>query len=199
MIHRLNLTVPVKGFMVLYAMQWVLYAVIVGALGATGWLWWSARELDEAAVQYEEATQRIATSNHQYAAQSLRAGFDVSEPRLKTLGRDVTFINQLLEKRAFSWTRLLTDLEATVPLKVSVTSVTMNFRDSSLLLNGSALTIKDITGFSDSLEAHPSFRNVILSNYQVRESHGQDRGKNNPDDGLRGVDFTLTVTYKPQM
>jgi hypothetical protein len=198
MMHRLNLTVPVKGFMALYAMQWVLYAVIAGSLGASGWLWWSAQELDAAAVQYEEATQRIATGNRQFAAQSLRTGFDVSEPRLKTLGREVTFINQLLEKRAFSWTRLLTDLEATVPLKVSITSVTMNFKDSSLLLNGTALTIKDITGFSDSLEAHPSFRNVILSNYQVRDKQGSDRGRNNADDGPRGVDFMLTVTYKPE-
>lgn len=198
MIHRLNLTVPVKGFMALYALQWVLYAVIGGALLTTGWLWWSARELDEAAVRYELATQRIVASNRQFAVQSLRAGVDVSEPRLKTLGRDVTFINQLLEKRAFSWTRLLTDLEASVPLKVSITSVTMNFKDSSLLLNGTAMTIKDVTGFSDSLEAHSSFRNVILSNHQVRERPGPDRGKNNLDEAPQGVDFTLTVTYRPE-
>ena len=190
---QLSVSLAGQGFGLLRAAQWVLTLFIVGSLGAAAWMWWDSRTLVEAAAKHEQAAERVRETSRQFLAQASRAGLDLSDGRIQTLGREVAFANQLLEKRAFSWTRFLTELEDGVPPHISISSVTLSFKDSTITLNGTALTLKDVTTLVNNLENHQAFHDVVLSQHRFKESaEGKAAGHNTAGT----VEFTLTVVYR---
>jgi Tfp pilus assembly protein PilN len=190
-LHR-SLAAP--GFVVVGAVQWVLATVVTGSLGVAGWLWWDSQALDEHAAQYETAAARIQEANQKFAQESLRAGFDLSESRRKTLAQEVSFARRVAEQHAFSWTQFLSALEETVPAHVSLNSVALVPKEAVISLNGSALALADVTAFVNALENHRAFRNVVLSQHRIQDSFrvGEHRAP-----FRQTIGFTLTVTYRP--
>src|SRR5438445_8520330 len=100
------------------------------------------------------------------------------------LTAQVAFTNDLIAKRAFSWTRFLSDLEETVPPRVSINSIRLDFKDAVIAIGGSALSLKDLTTFIVSLEDHRAFKDANLLQHRVRDNDI--------------VDFSLTVRYQSQ-
>ena len=169
----------------------------LAAFGMTAWAWWASQDLTEEAQRYEQATERVQRQTQQLVAESKRVGLELSDKQTGILAREAVFANQLLEKRAFSWTRFLGDLESALPARISIGSVALNFKDSTITLNGAARTFKDLTAFVDGLEEHPAFFNVVLSNHRIKEPKGEERKHGQaPDPGMQTVEFTLTVNYK---
>jgi len=193
---RLSVSLAGRGFELLRAAQWAMALVIVGSLGSAAWMWWDSRAIVEAAAKYEQAAERVRETSRQFLAQASRAGLDLSDRRIKALNREVDFANQLLEKRAFSWTRFLSQLEDAVPPHVSISSVLLSFKDSTITLNGTALTLKDVTALVNNLENHPAFHDVVLSQHRFKESGD---GKISGQDPSGMVEFTLTVMYRPAL
>lgn len=191
MLHR---SLAAQGFAAVRLVQWALAAVVAGSIAVTGWLWWDSRALDGQAVQYEAAAARIQEANRQFAQESLRAGFDLSEARRKTLAQEVSFSRRVAKQHAFSWTEFLSALEETVPPRVSLNSVALAPKEAVISLNGSALALSDVTTFVNALEGHRAFRNVVLSQHRVQEP-SKDREHQAPSRPT--VEFTLTVTYRP--
>lgn len=187
----LHIPLAQPGFRVLRSVQWVLTVVVLAAPMCGGWLWLESRGVEQAALQYEETTARVTARTQTFKAQATAAGIDLTEPRLQTLAQEVTFANQLLEKRGFSWTRLLGDLEQAVPDRVSLASVNLNFTDSTISLRGAARTLKDLTAFVDSLERHPAFSHVVVSRHQIHETV---KARRNPTAAY--VSFSLVVRYQ---
>ena len=177
--------------------QWGLCLLTVAAAGIAIWAWWASLELTEEAHRYEEATERVQRSAQKLVADSKMIGLELSDKQTGILEREASFANQMLEKRAFSWTRFLGDLESALPPRISIGSVALNFKDLTITLNGAARTFKDLTAFVDGLEHHPAFSNVVLSNYRIKEPKGDERKHGAaPDPGIPTVEFTLTVIYK---
>ncbi len=193
---RLSVSLAGRGFELLRAAQWAMALVIVGSLGSAAWMWWDSRAIVEAAAKYEQAAERVRETSRQFLTQASRAGLDLSDGRIKALGREVAFANQLLEKRAFSWTRFLSELEEAVPPHVAISSVVLSFKDSIITLNGTALTLKDVTTLVNNLENHPDFHDVVLSQHRSKESGD---GKISGQDTSGMVEFTLTVMYRPAL
>jgi len=48
------------------------------------------------------------------------------------------------------------------------------------------------------LENHPAFRNVVLSQHRFQEQAGRGESNTPGKDEARTVEFTMTVTYRPQ-
>lgn len=198
---HLHIALTARGFEFIHAGQWAMVLLLLGSLGTAGWLWWERQILLEEAAYYELATRRDQEANRQFLDKAARAGLDLSDERMREIQREVTFANQFLERRAFSWTRLLNDLEEAVPPNVSISSVGLNVKDSTIMLNGTALTLADLTALVNRLEGHRSFLNVILSRHTFRESGiagetnvtGAVSGKAE----LRIVEFAMTVMYRP--
>lgn len=186
----LNLSVAPREVRLFRGAQWLMALLIAGSLVLAAWSWWDSRSLKEEAAQYELAAARVEEATRLFIEEAARSGVNLSEERLKALPRDVAFTNQLLEHRAFSWTRFLNDLEEAVPPGVSVGSVTVNFKESLIALNGTARSLNVLTGLVKSLESHASFRNAALSHHTFRDSEGSGGGSGK-------VEFTLTVTYRP--
>lgn len=198
---RLHLSLGAKGFGLIRLAQWALAVTVVGSIGSAVWLWWDSRFLLDEAAQYEVAAERVRGTTGEFVKQATQAGFDLSEARVKVLTREVAFANQLLEKRTFSWTRFLSHLEEAVPPRVSISAVQLNYKDSIITLNGTALTLKDLTALVNGLEEHAAFRNVVLSQHRFQEARtaGGQAGveKVHGGEGARTVEFTMTVTYRP--
>ncbi len=186
-----------RGFELVRAAQWGMALVIVGAAVSAGWFWWDSQTLEDEAIHYERARERVQAINRQFVEQARLAGINLSEARINSLPREVAFANQLLEKRAFSWTRFLSDLEDAVPLRISISSVTLNFKDSTITLNGAALTLKDLTALVATLENHPAFKEVVLSQHRLQEDEAEAGPTAIGKEKVRTIDFSLSVAYRP--
>ena len=194
----LHLSLTAAGFSLLRAVQWGLTFVIAGSATVALWFWWDSRVIAELAAQREHATERAQETNRQFVQQASQAGMDLSEARANELGHQVAFVNRLTEQRAFSWTRFLSDLEEAVPPHISISSVALDFKEIVITLNGTALTLKDLTTLVNKLENHPAFRNVVLSQHRIQEQAGRGESNTPGKDEARTVEFTMTVTYRPQ-
>ena len=140
-----------------------------------------ALSLQSRLAELEPALARLREQDRQLQAESLKAGFDVSDNAMKTLPAQVGFANQLVAKRTFSWTTFLSNLEETVPVKVSIQSIRVETKGSMIRLAGSARTLQDVAHFARQLEDHAAFANPALLQHRAQ------------DDGH--IQFDMTVTY----
>jgi Tfp pilus assembly protein PilN len=193
---HLSCALAAHGFGLLRAIQAGLVAVILASLLWAVWLYSESRFLNEEAVRYEQADARVREAARRFQTQATQAGFDMTEARLQTLKLEVTFANRLLEKRVFSWTRLLSDLEEAVPAHVSVSVVSISFKDSTIALNGTALTLQDVTTLVNALERHPVFHSVTLGQHRIQGKMPDGTAAAKEQDPARHVSFSLTVTYQ---
>ena len=192
----IQLELTARGLPVVRAAQWGLACVIAASAAVAGWLWWDGQSLGEQAAVYEVAARRVQDATGRFVQDSLRAGVDLSEERLKAMSQEVAFSDQLLKQRAFSWTRFLSDLEDAVPPRISIASVTLGGSDTAIALSGSALALRDVTALVNSLERHPAFWNVVLSQHRVQEPTGSEEEKKR----MRPtVEFTMTASYRPAL
>jgi Tfp pilus assembly protein PilN len=104
---------------------WMRWGTAVGAVGlltlvllvvdVTGWL--NARR-DRAAIAHQQAM--IADRDH------IRANAEefLNRPENRTTRDESQFINSLIERKAFSWTRVLESMEKVMPPRVHLVSIT---------------------------------------------------------------------------
>jgi Tfp pilus assembly protein PilN len=131
-------------------------------------------------VEVYLALARARYQDSRLQLQAKAEGLDVSDAALQRLPVGVAFANQVITKRAFSWTRFLSDLEEAVPPRVAIHNIRLDFKDSMITLSGSALTLQDLTTLIIGLEDHRAFKDAILGRHQVQDN---------------SLDFTLTVRY----
>ncbi len=198
-IPALHIPLGASGFQSLRLVQRALVCLTLGALVLAGWSWMKTQELEQAARHYEDATARVIDRTQAFKAEASVAGIQLTEERLQDLGREVSFANQVLAKQAFSWTRLLSDLEEAIPKRVSLGSVHLNFKDSTITLQGAARTLQDLTALVDDLENHPAFHNVMLSQHHFQEDLEKSAGGDPKKEPLKFVSFSLTVDYRPAL
>lgn len=128
-------------------------------------------------IQLDQARQQ-----HQYLiAEAKREGIDLSEEALRRLPFEVDLANQLLEKRTFSWTKFLTELEHALPSRLALSSVRLDQGSTTVRLTGTAMSLEDIMTFTVGLQDHATFKDPVLAQHRV--------GSN----GL--VEFDVTVHY----
>jgi Tfp pilus assembly protein PilN len=165
----------------------VCAALALVSLLLVGMITWNVREaraIRTLAVEVEQALVRVQEQDRQVQLRGQMEGVDLSDTAMGRLTAQVVFANDLIAKRAFSWTRFLSDLEAAVPPRVSITSIRLDFKDAVITLAGSALSLKDLTTFVISLEDHRAFKDA-----QLLHTRTQDNDV---------VEFNLTVRYQSQ-
>ena len=165
----------------------VCAALVLVSLLLVGLIAWNVREaraIRTQAMKVEQALARVQEQDRQVQLRAQMEGVDLSDPAMVRLATQVVFANDLIAKRTFSWTRFLSDLEATVPPRVSINSIRLDFKDAVIAIAGSALSLKDLTTFIISLEDNRAFKDANLLQHRVR------------DDDV--VEFSLTVRYQSQ-
>ncbi len=105
------------------------------------------------------------------------------------LEASVAAINDLLARKAFSWTGFLTDLEEAVPPRIAIHRITPRWqgeRPENLVdLAGEAASLQDLAALIMALEQAPQFGEAFLTHQQMRPE--------NTDTGV--VEFSLHVRY----
>lgn len=163
----------------------VRVGLVLLALLLTGLIVWDLQQtatVNAQTVAAEKALAHIREQDKQMTAQAAAEHADLSEAAMQRLPKEVAFANQILTRRAFSWTRFLADLEDAVPPRLSIRSLQLDSKSSLITINGAALTLKDLTRFIIGLEDHRTFQNAVLSHHRTLENGS--------------VEFVLTVQYR---
>ncbi|HBG46363.1 MAG TPA: hypothetical protein DDW94_05165 [Deltaproteobacteria bacterium] len=90
-----------------------------------------------------------------------------SEQDIKVFKRQVDYINGFVEKKVFSWTGLLSELEEVLPNSVYLLQISPDFEQSSVTISGSARNFDDILKAIDKMESG-RFKKVILLNHSQK-------------------------------
>jgi hypothetical protein len=128
-----------------------------------------------------EAQTRTEKQKEETAQQRV-AGLDLAK-----LDQQTRFINAKLAERAFSWSRLLDELESILADDVRLNSVSPDFTDEgpiTLQMNFDAKSGAGMITTIDRMNADPQFREVFPQNETMK------------DDGTYA--FSLTAKYLPQ-
>lgn len=197
----LRLSVAPPTIQVVRLIQWALSGILCVALAVAGWWWWDSRGLEDEAARYELAATRTENLTRQFTAQMQREQLTLSVQQIVAIKQDVAFINQLAEKRSFSWTQLLADLEEALPSGTSIGKIQLDFKDSTVKIDGTAVRMQDLNALITSLQIRPAFTQAVLHHHKLVEVKGA-RGE--PDNAGSGegpspiaIEFSLTVTYRP--
>lgn len=185
----------------LRALQWTLTGLTVLSVGLSGWWWLESRDVGATAERYETATARTDQLNRQFDAQLAREGLTLPENQIALVKGKIAFANLLSDKRAFSWTRLLSELEETVPANVSIGTVRLDFSQSNIAVNGLAKSLQDVNVFVQTLQTHRAFQKAVLAKHAMRKGREggtvallSEGGMDIPGQGI--VEFTLAVGYR---
>lgn len=160
---------------------WLISGCIVLLLSIAWNIWQGVLVYEESQI-VEAELERVRRLDQAVMAEARKEGIDLSEGALKRLSFEVGIANQLLEKRAFSWTTFLTELEQTIPSRLALTSVRLDQAAKTVQLTGTAMSLEDITAFTVGLQNHVTFKDPVLAQHRAGSS------------GL--VEFDVTVRYR---
>lgn len=185
-------------------LQWLAVVVAVAAsVLAVKW-WQESVVMEDTAAHLDRVVTRLHHANARLSEDMIREQLTLSPDEIATVKREVVFVNELTEKRGFSWSRLLADLETTLPLHMALHTVRVNFHDSTIALHGSAASLQEVQTFVARLEQHAGFRHATLASHRLE--HPDTPQPHSPQaielerarSPVAGrVDFQLTVGYRP--
>jgi type IV pilus assembly protein PilN len=176
-----NINLSIHREMYAGALRLVLMLLSLTFIGLLAWDLQRLQDVQAMTGRAEQALARATEQDSRVQVEGRAEGLDLSDAALQRLPRDVAFANQLIAKRAFSWTNFLGDLEKAIPPGVSINSIRLDPKESIIALTGSAASLKDLTTLIISLEDHAAFHDAVLLQYRVQ------------DNTL--VDFNVTVHY----
>ncbi len=142
-------------------------AVLLGALGTSGWTYWQAHKAGQIAVRTTEQARRTAQEQQQLEA--ILADVDVGRelPRWRTAER-------VLQERALPWSRLISELEMDLPDGMRLRSI-QRLRGKegvTMKLKGEARTREAEETFIDALRANPTYATLSLERENERNGGG---------------------------
>ncbi len=94
-----------------------------------------------------------------------------------TVRGEIDFINAIIEKKAFSWSVLLNDLEAAVPKGVYIVSIEPDFAEGEVSITGVARRLDDALAMVDSMGAAARFKDVYLLKHEDKKGVKGSRDK----------------------
>ena len=115
-----------------------------------------------------DEAEREAARQRSEAAR-IRAQIDPKE--LQTVASQASEANDLIDQRAFSWSELFTQFEATLPDDLRITAVQPRLDDGRFIVGVAvqARRAEDLEEFIDALEETGTFHNVLATETQTNE------------------------------
>jgi len=187
MVPHLHINLSAPGTNYLQLTQFGLILLTIGTLTLTASFWWLGSTLHQQIDNIEEQASTVKIANEQLAAQAKTSGLDLSYQAIQNIPPQVTFVKQIRERVGFSWTQLLTDLEAAIPPHITMNSVSLDEKNDTILLQGSATSLADLNRLIHQLDKHAAFQNAMLS------QHANKNTKEEQGDSL--IVFSLKVSY----
>ena len=191
---------------VMRRIQWALFLIALTCLGFAVSFLQESRSLDEQSDYYEHALSRQHRASQLLAENMAHAKLTLTDEQIDAARKEIAFSNQLREKRDFSWTQMLHNLEEGMPPHVSISSVRLNFQDSTIRLQGTVKTMQDLDALVTKLNEARTFSRVGLSQHSVHTNVGPAlrateavAAEQSNQRSAEVIDFVLTVTYHQPM
>jgi hypothetical protein len=124
----------------------------------------SQQSLGARASEAEAEAERLRAEAAQIRSQ-------INPVELKVVASQAQEANRIIDQRAFSWTELLAQFEATLPPDVRITAIQPRLETGGtfvVAVQVQARRAEDLDGFIEALESDGSFRNVLA----VQEATG---------------------------
>jgi Tfp pilus assembly protein PilN len=159
---RTNLaTRPFYNVRVVQALLGLATAVVIGltAFNVVQILRLSARQ-STLGARAAEATREAA----RLRAEAVRIRAQINPEELQVVANAAREANAIIDQRAFSWTDLLAEFEATLPPEVRITSVQPQLNEKAgfvVSIAAEARRSEDLDTFIEALEQRGSFHNVL--------------------------------------
>jgi Tfp pilus assembly protein PilN len=171
----------------------IALVLILGALaGVSVWQAVGFSRYSELArsIRSEEQESRVEAEALGKRVTELESRLDRPESTAKL--NEIVFLNHLILRKDFSWTRLFGVLEEMVPDNVHFTNLTPEIGENGgtlLRLGVRAKSIADVTQFIQRIEMSPLFENVLVTNEQKSEAAITT---------ATDVEVTLSAVYYPE-
>ena len=148
-VRAVRVAIATLGFIVLAVT--LFNAIQIVRLSAT------QRNIGARASEAETEAERLR-------AEAVRIRAQIDPDELDTVAGAAAEANAIIDQRTFSWTRLLTQLEATLPPEVRVRALRPRLeRDGTfvVVITAEARSVEDLDQFVEGLEATGAFRDVL--------------------------------------
>lgn len=151
-----------RNYRLLVRIQLVLLAVIVILCVTMAGMIWTAVSLRKniSVMDLKLKAIEAADENMQQALKER-----------EQLVKDLSLMSGLLESRKFSWTRLLTRIEAVVPLGMALKRVAFNPGDRTLTLEGTTQSPEALRNLVVGLEKSSSFKDPFLKHQSIEKGN----------------------------
>ena len=169
----LRTNLATRPFYNLRAIQVALGAAVAIALAMTLFnvvqiarLTMSQRSLGARATQAEAEATRLR-------AEAARIRAQINPQELQVVANAAHEANQIIDQRAFSWTDLFAQFEATLPADVRITAVRPRLERTGnfiVAIGVEARRAEDLDGFTEALESGGAFHNVLAIQEQTGDS-----------------------------
>ncbi len=190
MVPRVHINLSAPGLNHLTLAQFGLKLLTFGGLAVTISLLWVGLTLHKKIDAVADQTDIIMTQTRQVVDQGKTTGIDLSDQAIQKIPQHISFVEQVRERVGFSWTQLLTDLESAVPKSLMMSTVSLDEKTNTVLLNGSTESLQDLTRLIHQLEKHQAFHDVILTQHTKKKNQGTT--------SQSFVVFSLKVSYDPR-
>ena len=189
MVPRIRIHLSAPSISHLSLAQFGLACIAVGSLALTLYFGWVAVVLHEKIDALENQTHAIITETGQEIALAKSTGLDLSDQAIQKIPQQISFVKQVRERVGFSWTQLLTNLESAVPKGLMMSTVSLDEKTSTVLLNGSTSSLQKLNQLIHHLEKHHAFYNVILT------QHAKKKKSDSTEPSY--IVFSIKVSYDP--
>lgn len=185
-----DLNLSTRPFPAYRAKNIAMVAILIFLIAVSAWqgIWFVRYTRRARSIRGTEQELRVDAAALQQQVSGLESRLDTPEATAKL--NEIGFLNHIILRRDFSWTRLFATLEEMVPDNVHFTNVTPNIGPDgsiSLHLGVKAKSIADVTIFIKRLEQSPVFEGVVVSAEEKKEPTVST-----------DVNITLSAIYYPQ-
>lgn len=203
---RLHIELSPKEIGWIWRFKSACIVVIVAQLLLCGWLIMSRHSFETSSIAFEKAAARTVALVKEIDDQLARSGSVFSPDEMARVKEEVALANQLVDKRAFSWTQLLSDLEEAIPTHIALESIKPNFQDETVVLDGVAERLQDIDALVQTLQDHGGFRQAVLVRHEFLGTRSRDAlvsaARKRDRDALvdeSTVQFSLVAQYRQRL
>lgn len=169
-----------------------LYHLAVGGLclglllGLGNFLLYRSSHADLRIAEQQRERYQEALRKQKQSLATLSARLPSRE--VESLDARVKLYNQIIQGAAFSWSRLLFELERAIPANVALAEIQPKFGEGSVILVGTAKTMEDLLLCVRRLNEQDAFHDVYLLRHEAKEGQAADRG----------TQFTISLRYRGQ-
>jgi Tfp pilus assembly protein PilN len=125
--------------------------------------------------------KRVQEQSAQHQSKLRASGKALTPEQAAALPKEIAFANELLQRKTFYWSSLLSDIETVIPSNISLSRIQLNFKEQRVMMSGFAVSLKDLTQFIIRLEDSEAFQDVFLDNQKTAEHNW--------------VEFSLSAEY----